>query len=260
MTSTPRVLAGWVARATRAAVRPRRAARGMTLLEILVAVAIMLAVTAVLAPSLSAALELEERGAVRKLALTLEHLHDEAILRNRTYRLTFNLRQHEWKVEAGDADVLVFSSAEAREAYEEREADLQVKMTPEERAAAERHAQFAAADADVAGPFPLPEGIRFKLVKTPQYKDPVVPPEAAPKLDKPRKEGEPDPFVASAYLFANGFAEHLIVQFVDADDPDSGWTVTMDPLSGRVSLVSELTDVEDDAFDFLPKSAPQLSL
>lgn len=228
----------------------RRMRRGMTLIEVMVAIVIILAVTAVMVPQLSTALMLQQRAAAREVALVYEQLHDDAILRNKTFRVAFNVTKGSWHVESGDPNALIFSNPEAREVFEERQDEMLEKMEPEERKAYQARQAFQKVDdGSYGGVFQLPKGTRFGSVYTPQYEEAVT-----PGRDDDDKKG---PRMAYSYVFANGFSEYTVVQIVDEEDPDEGFTITVDPLSGRVVFHSELVD-RHDAWSFLPEEGPRL--
>lgn len=246
---------------TRATVHTlRRARRGMTLIEIMVTIAIMLMVTAVMLPALSDAFMMQQRGAARKLALAFEQLHDEAILRNRTYRIAFNLDDHSWKVESGEPDVAVFDSDKARLLFEKHEKEALDALEPEQRATyMKAHASFSTPDdLQYADVIKLPENTHFKSIFTPQREEPVFP-RGEGGAKKSRKDDPPDdePLIVYSYVFANGSAEYTVVQLVDTEDASAGFTITVDPLSGRVDFHDELVD-QKDLWRFLPDDGPRL--
>ena len=61
------------------------------------------------------------------------------------------------------------------------------------------------------------------------------------------------------YIFPNGFTEHTVIWVVDADEPENGYTVEIEPLSGAIHLHGELVDW-DDSYDFVPDEGPELAL
>lgn len=240
-----------------------RARRGMTLMEVLVTITIMLMLTAVMVPSLSSMWMLEQRNAARKIAQLYEVLHDEAVLRNTTFRVVFDLDGGKWHVERGDAGAVIYATPEDRERAEELRDEKLEDLSPDQLAAWKaQHAQFQKVD-DEHGwsqTFELPENTRFKSVFTPQYADPVVPTaDQRASRRKKKKDDAPVAAVATSHVFANGFAEYTVVQLVDKEDPEVGFTILVDPLSGRVQLVSELVDHED-AWDWLPDDPPPLEM
>ena len=60
---------------------------------------------------------------------------------------------------------------------------------------------------------------------------PVIP---ASKVLPDPEEGQPR--VIYSYVFPNGFTEHTVIWLTEKDDPTSGWTIVVEPLSGNVRL------------------------
>jgi type II secretory pathway pseudopilin PulG len=235
-----------------------RARRGITLMELMVSIAIMILFVAVVGPTMSGMLMLKQRQAARELALVYAQLHDEAILRNRTFRVAFHLEEGFYEVEAGDRGALIFDDADARENFEDNLEEQKEDMTPEEwKAFEEKHAFKSIEAASTATRFELPAKTRFRSVYTPQYKDPLKP-RTPEERENASKDEEKGPRIAYSYVFANGFAEYTVVQIVDESDEKEGFTVTVDPLSGKVDFYAELVD-KKDAFDDLPDDPPRLS-
>jgi type II secretory pathway pseudopilin PulG len=230
----------------------------MTLLEVLISIAIMMLMTAVMVPTLSNVLALEQRNAARKLALMYEQLHDEAVLRNRTFRIAFDLDANKYTVESSDSRASIFTDPTARENYEEREKERLEDMEEEDRKDyLDNQAKFQkVGDGEFSKAFELPENTRFKMVYTPQYEEPVEPRDQGRRK---RRGEEDEPNIAYSYLFANGFAEYTVIQIVEDDAlyDDEGFTIIVDPLSGKVEFVTELVD-HHDRFDFIPDEGPQL--
>jgi len=229
---------------------PRRRG-GFTVLEVMVVIAILIAVVAVSAPALGNILALEQRRAARDLALTYERLHDEAVLRNVTFRIAYHLDGNFYTVEVGDPDTLIFDDPRKREDYEEALRDKLSRFSEEERVQAmQAESRFETIDTFHQQRIELPNGTRFGGVYTPQYEDFV----------RPSGEDEEDPeepLVVYSYLFANGFAEPTVVQLVEARHPDEGFTVVVEPLSGRVELKGELLE-QHDVFRDVPDEGPEM--
>ncbi|MCB9665915.1 MAG: type II secretion system protein [Alphaproteobacteria bacterium] len=228
--------------------RTARSRRGITLLEVMVAVGIVLLMTVILVPSLSAVLMLEQRNAARKLALVYESLQHEAILRNRTFRVVYNLTEGTWHVEHGDAGATVFSTSKAREEFEDdvRGEDFD-RLSSDQQDIVRRQASFQ--QVGTVGTVKLPDGTVFKSVYTPQYDEPVERGE--------RHDDDDGPQIVYSHVFADGTAEYTVVQIVDEEDDDEGFTISVDPLSGRVEMVGELLD-QHDRWAFLPDEGPDL--
>ena len=233
------------------------ARRGMTLIEVMVTVAIVLLILSVGIPSMAGLLALQQRGAVYELATTFAYLRDEATLRNVTFRIVFNLDRGTYEVQAGAPDATIFASQEEREEWEDELEDRLNRFT-------ERQISEGAADdlMDQTGRFQgleditldtkveLPGGTRFGWIWTPQHEEPVEP------ADVPPEDGEDDTIVY-AHIFPNGQLEPVVVRIVDEDDLDEGWTIIVEPLTGRIHLEDSIVEPED-LFDWLPTEGPEM--
>ena len=235
----------------------RVARRGMTLIEVMVTVAILLLIISVAIPSISGLMALQQRGAVQELATTFAYLRDEATLRNITFRVVFNLDRATYSVQAGTPDATIFSSEEERLEWERELEDRLNRFT-------EREISEGAADdlMDQTGRFQgledvaldteveLPGGSAFGWIWTPQHEEPVEPSSFLP-------EDSEDEIIVYTHIFPNGQMEPTVVRVVDDDDPDEGWTVIVEPLTGRIHLEDELVE-PDDLFDWLPVDGPEM--
>ncbi len=233
----------------------------MTLMEVMVTVAIVLLILSVGIPSMAGLLALQQRGAVYELATTFAYLRDEATLRNVTFRVAFNLDRNTYEVQAGSPDATIFASEEERIEWEEDLEDRLNRFT--ERQIAEGEANDLM---DQTGRFQnleditldtkveLPGGTRFGWIWTPQHEDPVVHPDEPPDPD--HEDFENDTIVYT-HVFPNGQLEPTVVRIIDIDDPDEGWTVIVEPLTGRIHLEDTLVEPED-LFDWLPDEGPEM--
>ena len=76
----------------------RRNRGGMSLIEVMVVLALMLALMAILVPSMSAILGLNQRSAAKKLVITYDRLHDEAVLQNNSFRIIYDLDANKYSI------------------------------------------------------------------------------------------------------------------------------------------------------------------
>ena len=109
--------------------------------------------------------------------------------------------------------------------------------------------------------FEIPGGIMIGGIYTPQYGEMIQPTALGGDLeDQLDDEGN---VVGKqriwTYIFPNGFTEHTVIWVVDADEPENGYTVEIEPLSGAIHLHGELVDW-DDSYDFVPDEGPELAL
>jgi hypothetical protein len=79
---------------------------------------------------------------------------------------------------------------------------------------------------------------------------------------EPTKGGPPDDpaedAVAYTHIFPDGTSEHTVVRIVDADDPEDGWTIEVEPLTGKVNLEPEIVDPEE-SLSWIPEEGPELN-
>ncbi len=222
----------------------------MTLVEIIVALAISVLLMAILFPVIGGALGLRERASTRQLASAIGYVHQQAVLRNVTYRVGFYLEEGRYVIEAGDPNTLIFDDPKQRKEYEERMERLRGRMTKrelEEEQAVEAENPFSAEGIDefVQLEGTLPAGLKFGGVYTPQYGELVRP-------------GDKDaPKVIYAYLFPSGFAERTVVQLVEEGDESEGYTLEVQPLTGRVIVHGEILDPDLLGTD-VPSEGPDL--
>jgi prepilin-type N-terminal cleavage/methylation domain-containing protein len=241
--------------------KTRRQRHGLTLIEIMVAIALMATIAAIGVPAMSGLLDLKQRSAAKELAQTYTWLLDEAALRNVAFRMVYNLDRSTWTIEAGDPNTLVFTNPEKREEFDERIEDDMSRYTQREVDEGEaedvesqrgRFTGLAELDVPFTTSKPLPNGTRFAYVYTPQYEEGGL---------EPTKEGPPedveDDQIAYTYVFPDGTAEHTVVRIVDEEDNENGWTIEVLPVSGEIRLSTDLVDPQD-SLNWVPDEGPEL--
>lgn len=231
----------------------------MTLIELLVAVAIVVMVTAMIAGGIASNDGLKMRNAAKRLSLTYEQLGTEAVLRNKSFRITYDLDNSRYEFQVGDASATIFADPESKERYEEEQEDLRARLArklDDGKTKSQKEILWEVA-AGLDGKVDLPGGVYIKSVYTPQMEEPVEYVEEGDREDL--EEGETNPRMVYSHIFANGFAEMTIVQIALLDDPMDGYTLVVDPLSGEVQLHTEFLE-PDDVLDFYPDEGPELSL
>ena len=235
----------------------RRARAGLTVIEIMVALAIVVMIAGVGLPSLAGLTAAEQRAAVSKLADGYAALRDEAVLRNVTFRLAFNLERGTYEVEVGSPDYRIFEDPDEREDWENDLNESLARYTPEEiqegeadelMEAAGRFEGVESALIETAGE--LPGGTRFAWIYTPQYGDPVEPAEEPP-------EDPADDTIVYSHVFPDGQFEYTLLRIVDEEDPEQGYTLVIEPLTGRIRVAIEAVD-HDDVLEWLPDEGPEL--
>ncbi len=229
--------------------------RGITLIEMMVVMAVIAVVIAVGAPVLSSVFDLQQRGAAKTLADAYRLLQTEAMLRNVTFRMAYNLDRSTWSVEVGDPSALIFTDPRSREEWEEEQQRKLKRFTKKELEEGQANdiidqgGRFSGLD--VPG-FPtkgaLPDSCRFAYVYTPQYGEPVTPSEVVP-------EEREDERVVYSHIVPDGTMEFTVVRIVDIDDPADGYTVEVEPFSGQVRLETDETSI-GASLAWIPSEAP----
>ena len=230
----------------------------MSLIEVIVVIAIILGLTVVLVPSARSLFELNQRSAARKLAMHLERFHDEAVMRNRSFRFTYFLDENRYVIEAGEPGALISASPEEREQYES-ELKGKLKLMDDEQKQARKHSNRQPFEMlEIAGKMEveLPSGVRLGGVYTPQYGRVIKPGDSLTKKGR-GDDDDDEPLKVFSFIMNNGFSEHTIIWLVDSNDPTDGWTVEVEPLSGIIRLHGELIEPDKD-FAFIPETPPSL--
>lgn len=238
--------------------------RGLTLIEIMVVIAVMGLIALIAVPALGGLMDLQQRSAVKELATTYTWLLDEAALRNVTFRVAMDVDRGTWKVEVGEPGSVVFASPEEREEHDEELRDKMSRYTKREleEGAAEELEGLTGRFEGLSDPSfeteqQLPRGTRFAWVWTPQYGDDGVEPNPKLLAGEEELDEEAETTMAYSYVFDDGTAELTVIRIVDEDDPEDGWTLVVEPLSGRVRLEPDLVDPKE-ALAWLPEEGPSI--
>ncbi len=226
-----------------------RMRRGASLLELMVAMAILLLMTAVMVTGFGRVFNMEERKAAQSLAVLYERLQDEAVMRNHTYRIVYFLNEDRYVIEAGEPDALIAGDPTAREQYEREVTAKLARMDEEEKQRwLHKNKQPFESLGEGRKEVSLPRGMKFGGVYTPQYGLKVEPDGNDDEERKQRVE---------SYVMSNGYAEHTMIWLVNEDDPDDGYTIEIEPLVGTVKMHGEIVDWKN-RFSFVPSEGPDL--
>jgi type II secretory pathway pseudopilin PulG len=225
----------------------------MSLIEILVVLAIGLMLVAVMIPATRNMLALDQRAAARNLAQLYQQLHDEAIMRNRTFRISFYLDENRYVVEPGEPGALIAATPEDREKYEQ-ETRRKLAMMDEEQKRAwfqSNRQPFESLGKTGELEFKVSASVLLSGFFTAQYGKMI---HSGDRLEGAEKE---DPLRVYSFVMSNGFIEHTLVQLSSRRNPEEGFTVEVEPLSGVVRLHPELLSPED-AMTSIPDTPPAL--
>jgi prepilin-type N-terminal cleavage/methylation domain-containing protein len=113
-------------------------ARGMTLIEIIVVLALAGLLMAVAVPSLRVVMGVDHRRASRELAATLRWVYEEATIRNAAMRVAYDLDRRVYWVEIAEGDALAWKDEKSKDNFDRYMAD---KAESEARLADRRSGQ-----------------------------------------------------------------------------------------------------------------------
>jgi len=182
---------------------------------------------------------------------------EEAALRNVAFRVAYNLDRGTYKVEVGDPSSLIFKDPEKAEEHRQNVKDKMKKYTKRQieegvTDLSEDQPQFQALDDEVfTTAQQLPEGLGFAFIYTPQYGEEGLRPN-----DEMPEEGEEER-IAYSHVFPDGSAEHTVIRIIELDDEDEGYSLEIEPVSGKVKISNELIEPQE-SMAWVPEEAPTI--
>lgn len=200
---------------TRHRPRQRRAQRGLTLLEVVITVGVLVLMMGVVVTSFSSLKSTELRVQTNKLAAAIRHTYNRATATGLYMRMVVDISGDAYWVEASETPVFL-----TKEKVKEGEAD-EAKLKAQEEA--EKRAE--------EGLPPLPQRERFQS-------DPVIEKvtlEKGIKVAGVYTTSMEDPFesgTAYIHFFPNGFVEPAMVYTTGGE---STYTLTISPMTGKVT-------------------------
>lgn len=191
--------------------------KGFTLLEILVALAIIGIIMGMAVGQVGKMVSRNMRKSARTLAATIQYLYNEAASEGVTLRLAFNLDEASYKVER--------TSEYFTLTKEEEETFSKKKKKPGNEEKGEEQNPFSIEASHLLKPVKLPKGVFFKDVYAEHQREAL-------------NSGE-----AYIYFFPQGYAEYAIINFRDAEDKRN-ISLEINPVSGGVKVSNEYKEAE----------------
>lgn len=245
----------------RVTARSRRNSKGMTLIEILFALAIISLMFGMVLGTFSSGKAAKTSRAVNQLSATIRFAYDKSRVSGIHMRLAINFEQRSFSLQQAndamympatnrDGERVEFDAdaAEDQAARDERAADnynrslqaavygagqeddLDPYSAKPKTVPRRRPPLFDSFDADntvsgIGEPIVLPEGVNIVSVRTEHDFEPIT-------------EGE-----AYLYFFPQGRTQMAHIQVEDKDGKNQ-YTIIIQPLTGRVTIVPEIVDLE----------------
>lgn len=196
-------------------------ARGFTLLEIVVSIAVIALMLGVVVSRMDTMMEWDMKKASSKLASTMRYLYNKAATEGLFIRLILDFEENTYWVEA-TTDPFVIAAGEEDERKKKRVAEEGAAEGVEEGeegdyAIKPQKPVFTQVDSYLLKPTKLPSSVFFKDVYVEHLKMPV------------------DAGKAEIYFFPNGMVEYAIINLRD-DDDETNYSLETSPISGRVNI------------------------
>ena len=243
-----------------------RHSRGMTIIEIAIVLAILVLMVGMVLVGFSTSRAAEVMRGVNQVANTMRYGYDKARVDGAYYRLLIDIDSRTFTLQAGDGkmylpatdrdgEILEYDAAKEEErddrdrraeeqynrslqaeifdrddnADEEEVGDVDVYKARAKKVPRRRPPLFEGFESEnalsgLSKPIKLPEDVNITYVRT----DADV---------KPITEGQ-----GSIYFFPRGRTQKAHIQIEDSDS-DAQWTIKLEPLTGRVTIVDGFEDL-----------------
>ncbi len=210
----------------------KRAESGLTLIELMVAIAIIAVMFVVAASELRHLFDVDLKSSANHIASMMRYLSNKAVTENLYVRAVYDFETQSYWVEQSPDPFLIAPELKeakfgqpdtkktAKEKSEAKKQEAKKEISPEEPSA------FVASESMVLKKTKLPSSVRFKDV----YVDYVG--------------NKKDSGQVYTYFFPDGYATGTIVHLQNADDDNDVFSIELLSLSGRVRVTREYVEPE----------------
>ncbi len=233
---------------SRSRVARRRAQRGLTLIEISIALVIAAVLFAAVVVGVGALTGSRARASAGELAGTIRALYDTAALTGKTCRLVFELppaKSEEpvrYRAECAAAGVTTSRDREAALREDNREREQAAKGGRDERRNYTRSDHGAAGIQELMAEEKerVESAARYSAYTNPEVEPRELPDGVTLSVWTRHQRETVEHGVAYLYFFPQGYTEKALV-FVRQGD--NVWTLDISPLTGKVNVVTEALEV-----------------
>ncbi len=178
-------------------------------------IALITLITFFTLPSISSAFKASLNGAAREMATVTKEAYNAAVMTGRVYRVVYDLKEHQYWVEAGPNDFLL-ETAESKEKEERRK---RFRRADEKEAS---KPSFALDKSVTRKKQSLPRGVEFEDIIPERAEGPVT-------------EGQ-----VYTHIFPHGITEQTVIHLKDLSDHKSSLVVNV--LSGKTRVIDRYVD------------------
>jgi len=195
---------------------PNTNARGFTLIEIMIVVIIIGMMMGLGVSILFPGNEAKLRDQSAKLSGTIKFLYNEAAVKNKYYRIVFDLDSQSWVIESSTEPFLVKMIEEAPK-----------KTGAQDAPAGTPNADFTAEEGFMVEASKLPSGTKFKDIQVMHLKD-------------RQEHGK-----VEVYFFPSGYVEPTVINLTDEDE-QTFYSLQVNPLTGKALIRSEYYEAKPE--------------
>lgn len=195
-------------------------AKGFTLVEVLISMAIVVMVMAVGAPVLGRITYQRVNSQARRFVGISRTIRNDSILLSNVYRLVIDIDHSAWWVESQRRNQLI--SEETEESHRKKEKNK--KKTDKE---GDQDSNFVLADKYSKKPIALPDNVQFDGV----FKE---------------KEGQITKGIAYIHFFPSGFVEQSVIYLNKTGAQTPSYSIVIRSTAGRVEVVNKKVTSFDD--------------
>lgn len=239
---------------TRLAGSQRRAERGLTLIEISVAIVIVAMLFSAAVVGIGSITGAKAKGAAGELAGLIRSLYDSAALRGQTCRLVFEIPDPKseeptrYHAECAEGAVTTARDRDTALREENREREQQARSNSRGQGGETRRNYLVSSGSDQPSAQELLEGEKQRVENAARFSSYTS--EEVPARELPadvrvsvwtRQQREPvESGVAYLYFFPQGYTEKA---YVYVRQGDNVWTLDVSPLTGKVQVSAEALEV-----------------
>ncbi|NMO21591.1 type II secretion system protein [Pyxidicoccus fallax] len=234
--------------------RHHRAQRGLTLIEISVAIIIVAMLFSAAVMGIGSITGAKAKGSAGELAGLIRSLYDSAALRGQTCRLVFEIPDPKseeptrYHAECAEGSVTTARDRDTALREENRDREQQERTNSRRAGGETRRNYMVSSGTDSPSPQELMEGEKQRvesLSRFSSYTSEEIPARELPADVRvsvwTRQQREPvESGVAYLYFFPQGYTEKA---YVYVSQGDNTWTLDVSPLTGKVQITAEALEV-----------------